>query len=160
MDNKLLLNKTCCFSGNRYIPSDDYYRIKQQLTVTIKKLIQEDIIYFGTGGAIGFDTIAAKTIIELRNEFPNIKLILVLPCKNQAKHWNTKNKTDYDNILKLANKVVYISQDYTNDCMLKRNRHLVDNSSCCVYYNSQNGAGTSYTIQYAKSKGLKLFQIG
>ena len=36
-------------------------------------------LYFGAGGALGFDTLAAQTVLDLKKDYPQIKLILVLP---------------------------------------------------------------------------------
>ena len=40
----------------------------------------------------GFDTMAALSVLKLREEFPQIKLILVLPHPEQAKSWTDENK--------------------------------------------------------------------
>lgn len=58
-----------------------------------------------------------------------------------------------------ADKVVYTSQEYTRGCMHKRNRHLVDNSSACISYLTENKGGTFYTVNYAKSKGIEVINI-
>ena len=46
----------------------------------IMALYQKGIRYYGAGGALGFDAIAAQTVIRLRESCPGMKLILVLPC--------------------------------------------------------------------------------
>lgn len=43
--------------------------------------------------------------------------------------------------------------------MHKRNRHLVDNSSACISYLTENKGGTFYTVNYAKSKGVEVINI-
>ncbi len=58
-----------------------------------------------------------------------------------------------------ANKVVYISQKYTPDCMLRRNRHLVDYSSVCICYLNKTTGGTAYTVKYAQKCGLQIINI-
>jgi len=88
--------------------------------------------YFGAGGARGFDTIAAQAVLTLREEYPDIRLILVLPCKTQAGDWSEGDKITYRRILSQADKVVYTSERYERGCMQKRNRHLVDNSAVCL----------------------------
>lgn len=65
----------------------------------------------------------------------------------------------YDDIKQKADKVVYTSQEYTRGCMHKRNRHLVDNSSACISYLTENKGGTFYTVNYAKSKGVEVINI-
>lgn len=47
----------------------------------------------------------------------------------------------------------------TRGCMHKRNRHLVDNSSACISYLTENKGGTFYTVNYAKSKGVEVINI-
>ena len=37
------------------------------------------------GGALGFDTLVAKLIINLKIKYPYIKLVLILPCIEQTK---------------------------------------------------------------------------
>lgn len=101
--------------------------LSRRLKRTIIQLIQEGYRYFGTGVALGFDTLAAETILELKAEYPHIKLILVLPCVTQADRWSKRDQEVYEKIKQLADKVVYTSHGYTRNCMFKRNRHLVDN---------------------------------
>ena len=64
--------------------------------------------------------------------------------------------SEYEKIKKEADKIVYISEEYTKSCMMERNRHLVDNSKYCICcFNGQKG-GTAYTVSYAKKRGLEI----
>ncbi|MBQ3131805.1 MAG: DUF1273 family protein, partial [Clostridia bacterium] len=83
-------DKTCCFTGHREI-SGDINQLELSLKPILTQLINSGIIYFGAGGARGFDTFAAQTILELKPIYPHIKLILVLPCPNQTKGWHTND---------------------------------------------------------------------
>jgi uncharacterized phage-like protein YoqJ len=83
----------------------------------------------------------------------------VLPCVNQTKGWKEKDVDVYEFIKSQCDKYVYISKEYTSNCMLKRNRHLVDNSSLCICYLTENTGGTAYTVRYAKQKGLRIINI-
>ena len=86
-------------------------------------------------------------------------LILVLPCLSQADRWSDKDKAVYEDIKSRADKVVYTSQEYFSGCMHRRNRHLVDNSSVCVCYQTKENGGTAYTVNYAKQKGLEVINV-
>lgn len=154
-----LRRKTCCFTGHRTIPFDKQQWLKECLERTLVELIQQGIIYFGAGGAIGFDTLAAQTVIELRERYPAIKLIMVLPCKTQADRWNERDKKIYEDILGQADKRVYISEQYYDGCMHARNRHLVDCSGTCVGYLTKNSGGTAYTVDYARKKGVRVINL-
>lgn len=152
-------NKTCCLTGHRRLSVEEAKIVKAKLKHTLSEMIKAGYLYFGTGGALGFDTVAALTVLELKNEYPNIKLILVLPCVNQTKGWNKKNVEVYDYIKSKCDKCVYTSQEYVKGCMLKRNRHLVDNSSLCICYCKRNHGGTAYTVKYAIERGLKVTNL-
>lgn len=128
--------------------------LARRLKTILIDLIENGYQYFGAGGALGFDTLAAQTVLELKSEYPQIKLILVLPCLSQADSWGTYDKEIYERIKSAADKAVYTSKEYTKGCMHKRNRHLVDNSSVCICYLTEVSGGTAYTVEYAKKKGL------
>lgn len=153
-------NHTVCFTGHRKIPPEQADTLARQLRSTLMRLIEDGYIYFGAGGALGFDTLAAKAVLDLRAEHPQIKLILVLPCLSQTRGWSARDIEIYDDIKSKADKVVYTSQEYTRGCMHKRNRHLVDNSSVCICYLTESTGGTAYTVDYAKTKNLTVINLG
>ena len=101
----------------------------------------------------------AIELLDLKIDYPQIKLILVLPCVSQADAWSSEDRGRYEYIKAKADKVVYISREYTRGCMHERNRHLVDNSSVCVCYLTEQTGGTAYTVNYAAEKGLYVFNI-
>ena len=127
-------NETCCFTGHRQLLSEERAEIGTMLESVITALYQKGIRYYGAGGALGFDCLAAQTVLKLKSSYPSIKLILVLPCLTQTRGWRPEDIDEYERIKAQADKVVYTAQQYTPGCMHKRNRHLVDNSSVCVCY--------------------------
>ena len=151
--------KTACFTGHRNISISEKTMVKQQLLIELENLIEKGITYFGTGGALGFDTLAAQTVLSLKKEYPKIKLILVLPCKEQTRGWQETDIKIYNHILNQADMVVYISQWYYRGCMHARNRHLVNYSDICICYLTAPTGGTAYTVQYAKQKGLRIINV-
>lgn len=150
---------TCCFTGHRILPKGKLSDISACLEQIIIKHINKGYQYFGTGGVLGFDTLAAETLLKLKNKYPYIKLILVLPCLSQTKGWKKFDVDRYNYTKTQADKVVYTSQEYTSDCMFKRNRHLVNHSSLCICYLSKETGGTAYTVDYAIRNHLKIENI-
>lgn len=151
--------KTCCFTGHRKIPPEQYHRIAERLREHIIQLIEEGTCYFGAGGALGFDTLAAQTVLSLKAKYPQIKLILVLPCVTQTRGWAEKDVAIYEDIKSKCDKFTYTSREYSRGCMQKRNRHLVNYSSVCVCYLIEQSGGTAYTVNYAKAKGLRIINV-
>ncbi len=149
----------CCFTGHRIIAKEYRDTLPRLLELQIRRLVAEDITDFITGGARGFDTLAAQTVLKLRMEFPQIRLILALPCKDQARGWSTADKTIYEQICRDADWIHYTGTRYTMDCMMRRNRFMVDNSLSCIFYLTNQRSGTYKTVSYAMEENRKLYNI-
>ena len=78
-------SQTCCFTGHRVIPNSEIEQLTNRLSLEIINLIKRGYRYFGSGGALGFDMLAAEVVLSLKATYPHINLILVLPCRDQAK---------------------------------------------------------------------------
>ena len=152
-------NRTACFTGHRIIPYSETKKIELLLNAVIDELYKEGVIYFGAGGSYGFDMLAEMAVLRAKKRHKDIKLILVLPCKDQDKFWTENSKRKYAEIIKQADKVVYTSETYYNGCMLKRNRHLVNFSGYCVAYLTTDTGGTAYTVRYAQQNALEVINI-
>lgn len=155
----IVKNKTVCFTGHRKIPTEEVPTVKANLRKVLIDSIENGYCYFGAGGAIGFDTLAANAVLELKKLYSNIKFILVLPCVEQTKGWDRTDIIEYNKIKSKSDKIVYTSEHYFRGCMQKRNRHLVDNSSLCICYLTQKIGGTAYTVDYAYKRGLKVINV-
>lgn len=151
---------TCCFSGHRQIPPEERSNLQRLLERQIEALIEEGIENFCTGGALGFDTMAAETVLKFKKVYPSLKLFLFLPCKDQLVRWkNPQDIKNYEQIINDADQVSYASDSYTRWCMFARNRMLVDHSSRCVCYLNKDAGGTAYTVNYARKKGLQIINL-
>ncbi|MCL1964651.1 MAG: DUF1273 domain-containing protein [Firmicutes bacterium] len=149
----------CCFTGHRNIPVEQYEAVQKRLEVEIVGLIHQGISCFYTGGALGFDTMAALAILKLKPEFPQILFILALPCEEQTMGWTPEDVKIYNQIREKADKVVYTSKCYYTGCLHKRSRYLVNQSVVCVCYLTENKGGTVYAVYYAKRRGLRVINL-
>lgn len=150
---------TACFTGHRFIKREMVPEIEASLESVIEKLVERGIIHYGCGGAIGFDAVAGYTVIRMKKRYPQIRLIMVLPCHDQDAKWKLADKEAYRRLLKAADKTVYIQTVYDDQCMHKRNRHLVDNSGVCIAYLTSDRGGTAYTVRYAAAEGREIINI-
>lgn len=157
------MSKNCCCTGHRPKGFPFNYRIDKQKHKSYLQKLEEKIklaitgyriTNFISGMAIGADMDFAETVLKLRDRYP-ITLECAIPCPNQNLKWNGKDKLRYESILKRADKVNFISERYTTESMLKRNRHMVDKSELVIaVFNGIEKGGTWYTIKYAKSKNI------
>ncbi len=139
-------DKTCCFTGHRKIPDNQHETIFNATENIVEEHIKNGYKFFLTGGALGFDTISALVVLKLKQQYHDIKLILILPCPEQTKGWSDDNIKIYETIKHQADKTIYTSSEYTRGCMHKRNRHLVDNSSVCISYLTENKGGKLFIL--------------
>ncbi len=152
-------SQTCCFTGHRNIAPYTPDTVFEQTKAIVTLLVSKGFKYFGTGGALGFDTIAAQAVLSVKETHPEVKLILVLPCENQTKYWKQQDIDVYNDIRLRADKVKVLAPHYYNGCMQKRNRHLVDCSSACICFLTKHEGGTAYTVDYAKQNGLDIINV-
>ena len=153
--------KSVCFTGHRHIINKE--KLQNRLTATIEQLISDGVTDFYAGGAVVFDTLAANTVLLLREKYPHIKLHLILPCckSDQTAKWTTEQIAEYDKILTDADSAEYICKKYYYGCMKVRNARLVELADCCVcYYDSKNStSGTGQTVRMAERKKIHITNL-
>lgn len=155
---------TACITGHRpkslpwgYDEREKSCRVfKKDLKQIFIGAIHYGVYNFMIGMAEGFDMISAEILINLRKTYKYIKIIAVIPCKNQEIKWNIKQQRRYKKILKKCDEQIILSDDYTPTCMFERNKYMVDHSDIVIACYNGNPSGTSKTIKYAKEKGLQI----
>ncbi|MGI6263903.1 MAG: SLOG family protein [Acutalibacteraceae bacterium] len=149
--------KTVCFTGPRRLPEDPA-ALYERVCAAVDRLIGEGYRYFGVGGALGFDELAARAVLSRRGIHPAIRLIAVLPCGDWNARWDEGDRRRWDGILRQADKITVLQERYAPGCMQRRNRHLVDESTVCVCLDAPAG-GTAYTVAYAQKQGRRIIAI-
>lgn len=158
------MNRSVCFTGHRTI-AEDKEKLSARLYALLERLVTEKkVTDFYTGGAVGWDALAALTVLKLRESYPEVKLHLVLPCpfEEQSAKWNEAQKAEYQHILSLADSVEQVSDRYYNGCMKARNARLVELASdyCICYWNPKHyRSGTGQTVRMAQKKGIEVINL-
>ena len=149
----------CAFTGHRpksfpwkYDERDpDCVLLKEVLAEQIKTLVDRGVTDFLSGMAQGTDLWSSEIVLDLQKKNPALKLHCVLPCEGQESKWAVSAQERYHSILVQANEVIYVGQEYSRDCMMKRNHYLVDHSSILLaVYNGTRRSGTGATVRYAQ----------
>lgn len=150
------MNNICCFCGHSKIY--DSYKLAESIKDSAKKIIlQENISEFWVGNYGGFDKLCASVINELKSEYPNIKLNLILPYLTQEilKNKDFYNKR-FDNII-LAELPEYTPKKYSiTEC----NKYMLNHSRFVICYITHDWGGAYQTLKYAKRKNLTIINIG
>lgn len=151
---------SACFSGHRIIPYFHLKRLERQLRTAIISAYAEGCRNFFCGMAMGYDLLAAETVLSLHPELPGLQLIAVIPHRGQSERWSDALKSRYDEILRNANDNVVLSEQYYQGCLLRRNDYMVVHSSRLIaWYNGNPKGGTFYTCRLAKANGLTVINL-
>ncbi len=62
-------------------------------------------------------------------------------------------------MLDSADEKIYVSEEYTKNCMFKRNMFMVDSASVLVAYLNTDRGGTFQTVNYAKRKNVNIIMV-
>lgn len=164
-----LMNRdnTCSFTG--YRPSklpwgsdeddDRCIALKRQLYQFAENVYSTGIRHFICGMALGCDMYFCEEIIKLRKKYPEITLEAAVPCEEQAEKWSEKLRSRYFDLIQQCDYETLVSRKYSLDCMIKRNKYMVDHSSVVIAVFDGIFGGTMQTVGYARKQGLKILEI-
>lgn len=138
------MHKTCVFFGHREIPAGLECLLEEQIR---KAIIDFGVTTFWVGGYGRFDSLAAHTVHKLKQEFPEIELLLVLaylPTEGQ------KVPTIYDDSiypegLELVPKRFAIS---------RRNAWMAKNCDMAICYVKNSFGGAYEATKAAAGKNI------
>ena len=159
------MDKKCAIKGIRDVKNFD----EEKKTILFEKIkniigllhVKYEINTFYCGMALGADLLCAGAILDYNDRFnTNIKIIPVIPCKNQTKLWKQEDIKNYNYILNNSLDAIILNEKYTRTCMLERNRYMVDNSEFLfAVYDGRDSGGTRYTLDYAIKKEKKIIFV-
>jgi uncharacterized phage-like protein YoqJ len=151
--------EVCAFTGHRKIEERHRNKITDLLLRAIAFAYEGGCRIFVTGGALGFDTLAAKEIIRFRLSHPDVKLRIVLPCKNQSDAWSSSQVSLYEYTLANADEIEYVSDEYTDKCMRERNQRLADSCDMMIAYVARPYSGSAQTVRMASAAGKVIYNL-
>lgn len=124
-------------------------QVKEKLEAVIASLIEEGASEFYLGGYGSFDSMAAKTVREMKKTHPEAQGILVIPYMDRD-----YNKELYDGS-------IYPPLENTplRFAISKRNEWMVDQADVVVAYVTHDWGGASKTLEYAQRKKKRIILI-
>lgn len=155
------LGKSAAFSGHRHIPPAIIPSLRTTLTATIHQLYDEGYRTFYCGMAMGFDLLAAESVLSLRESLMGIELVAVIPFTGQELYFSPEDKSRYQHLLSKANRQITIASNYSKLAYLRRNDYMLQHSSLLIAYldSTQSKGGTAYTFRKAVSFGLPTLNL-
>lgn len=160
-----------CFTGHRRFSEGEKADAEKKLDLLIGMLTGSRSGFaarrFFTGGALGFDTLAAEAVLRARERLKNetgaraVTLELLLPCEGQDRYWPETDREAYRRIISLADSVRVFAPHYFNGCMQIRDRALVDSADLCIAWlrPDETDGGTVYTVRHALKTGTPVLDL-
>lgn len=158
-DPEITSGRACAFTGHRRIPPQTLPELRAHLCRVLAELYAEGFSAFYTGGALGFDQLAAAEVLHLREQHPEVRLTVLCPCRDQDARWTAEQREAYRRQLEQADRVRVLAPVYYPGCMQARNRALIDAAEVCVAYGRRQDSGTAQTVALACAKGIPVIHL-
>ena len=151
------MKKTIAFFGHRHILDTKIReRIKNEIEINLCDDIQ---CLIGVHGE--FDRLALSVCRELRESYPQIKIIVVLTSLNIFKK-STSNASSIMEIYRDVETMIYdIEDEHFKKHIVVSNRKMVDDCDLVICYvdMKKSKSGAKRAINYAKKKGKKIINL-
>ena len=156
--------KTCCFTGHRPMKlpwgmnekDPRCVDLKLELAARLEGIYQMGYRHFICGMALGCDMYFAEAVLELRQQHTDVTLEAAIPFGDQPGKWGVDQRQRYNRLIDSADKVTVLQVTYSKDCMMQRNRYMVDRASLLVACFDGRPGGTMNTILYAQRSGVQV----
>lgn len=129
--------------------------IKKVLKKRLISFIEDGLEWVLISGQLGVELWCGEVVIELKHQYPQLRLAVLTPYYNQEKNWNELRKEQYNNVLQKADFVDSITKrEYENPSQLKlKNQFIIEKSDgLLVLYDDDKDGSPSYYLTYAKAR--------
>lgn len=158
---------SCAFTGHREekLPwrgnetDPRCIRLKELIADSIETVYHSGIRHFICGMATGCDMYFCEAVIELRSAHEDITLEAAIPWEGQSQGWSAPLKKRYARLVGDCDFYTLVQRDYTPDCLMRRNRYMVERSSVIIAAFSGRPGGTMSTLLYAVRSGLEVIEL-
>lgn len=147
---KINRQKTCFFTGHRIFPEAITAELTDRLDTILPEIIEKGYHTFLSGGALGFDLLAAQAVLRQRERNPELRLIFVLPCTEHTVRWKREDDLHFQALLKQAGESIYLYGPYHKYCLKERNLFMAQHAGCCISaLRNHRQSGTAQAVRFA-----------
>ena len=143
-----------CFFGQRNLSPAEAPLLEEELERLALRLAGYGPAWFLTGGAPGFETLAARGVLRARRCRPGIRRALGLPGEGPSWGWSAADAAAYREIFAQADSRFFLARGYYPGCIQRQGRWMVDRCGLCVCQFSAGAPGghTGQLVAYARSR--------
>lgn len=129
--------------------------IKKAISSQLEAFIFEGTTWFIVSGNLGVELWAAQEVLRLKEDYPEIRLAILLPFVGWGENWNEQNKQAFDEIKHRADYVNTVShKKYENPQQLKNHTQFLlrKTQGCLLVYDEEYPGKPHYFLQEAKEQ--------
>lgn len=162
-----LREETCCFTGHRpeklpWGKNEADLRciaLKRKIFDAVEAAYIDGKRHFICGMARGCDFYFAEAVLALREEKTDVTLEAAIPCAVQSASWSAPQRERWESLVAACDRKTVLQDGYTPDCMLRRNRYMVERSSLVIAVYDGSDGGTRRTLEYAIREKIPFIDI-
>lgn len=159
--------ESCSFTGHRVnkLPWRDdesdprCVELKNKIRAAVAAMYDSGKRHFLCGMATGCDLYFCEILVSMREIFSDITIEAALPWAGQSEQWPDYLKEKHSRLLEECDCQTVIQTEYSFDCMTRRNKYMVENSSALIACYDGKPGGTQQTMLYAIRQGLEIIEI-
>ena len=147
--------KICSFAGHSRLSAKE--SLYEKLLPTIEALITNDgITEFWAGNYGDFDRLSASAVRTLKEKYPEIRLVLVVPyLTSDINEYRDEYSRDFDEIV-----IADMPENTPKKLgIIKANQYMVNNSEILLCFIEHSFGGAAKTLEYAKKKGVRVVNL-
>jgi uncharacterized phage-like protein YoqJ len=129
--------------------------IKKVLEKRLVSFIEDGLEWVLISGQLGVELWCGEVVIQLKKQYPQLRLAVLTPFYNQESNWNELKKEQYNQVLLQADYVDSITKrEYESPSQLKlKNQYIIEKSDgLLVIYDDDKPGSPSYYLTNAKLK--------
>ncbi|WP_410798159.1 DUF1273 domain-containing protein [Lysinibacillus telephonicus] len=140
--------------------------IKKAIENELRVLLDNGLEWVVISGQPGVETWTAEVIIELKNEYPNLKYSVITPFLEQEKNWNEQKQQKFHFIIGKADFVTSVTKrPYEAPWQfIEKDKFIISNTDgLLLVYDEENEASPKYVKslaqKYADLHNYKIIEI-
>ena len=128
--------------------------LKVQIRRAVRCAAEQGTTVFSCGMARGCDFYFAEAVLA-----QGLSLEAWLPCPSQPDRWPAPDRERYEMILTRCSRVYMVEPAYSEGCMLRRNRAMIDRADALLTVFDGSSGGTQAAVHYAGQQGLEIISL-
>ncbi len=164
--------KTCTIAGCRPTRfkwkykehNEGCQRLKNQIREQLALLCEQGVRRFLMGGSLGVDLWAGDILLELKEQYNDIELILVLPYAKHDRDWDKRDRHRLSVLRQHSSEVLITGTEEAApvDNFKKRDQYMIRHSDRLLAVHDcdpKDHSGIAQVVNYSRKKKLSIILI-